>query len=137
MNSKELEKRIQIMLPQDQLEDIVYHSSYQPQDPSLLKRNKEYFYWGHLIIIAAYSLYLYQHEMNISEGELSSRIAANHKSFENRIFMKYNLEDFVIKSNGEINQLHPDIATKLIVLIYQQYGFIKVYKFLLPFFDNS
>ncbi len=71
------------------------------------------------------------------KGELSSRIAANHKSFENRIFMKYNLEDFVTKSNGEINQLHPDIATKLIVLIYQQYGFIKVYEFLLPFFDNS
>lgn len=136
MNLKELENRIQMKFPNDKLEEILYHASYQPQDSNLLKRNKEYIYWGHTIIDAAYSLYLYQHDRNLSEGELSSKLAKAYRYFENSIFEKYKLEDFVIKSNGELNQFHPDIAAKLIVLMYQQYGFIKVYDFLLPFFET-
>lgn len=134
MNLIELENRINMTFPHDKLEEILYHASYQPQDSNLLKRNKEYIYWGYAIMNAAYSLYLYQYEQNLSEGKLSSKLACAHRHFQDSIFKKYGLEDFVIKSKGEINKLHPDIAEKLIVLMYQQYGFKKVYDFLFPFF---
>ena len=102
MNLIELENRINMTFPHDKLEEILYHASYQPQDSNLLKRNKEYIYWGYAIMNAAYSLYLYQYEQNLSEGKLSSKLACAHRHFQDSIFKKYGLEDFVIKSKGEI-----------------------------------
>lgn len=136
MNLLELEDRIQMRFPKDKLEEILYHTSYQPQDPILRKRNKEYVQWGRTIVQAAYSLYLYRKYKKISDGELSSKIAWKCSYIENNIFEEYKLEDFVLKGDEELHNLHKDVVPKLIVLLYQQYGFVKVYNFLLPFIEN-
>ena len=138
MNITDLEKRTGFSFPADQLTAICYHSSFQPQDPVLLKRNKEYIQWGHSIINAACAIYLFQnHKDQLSAEQISTQSNIAYRCVEDAIFANYNLEDFVIKSNGEINTLHPDIASKLVVLIYQLYGFIDTYNFLLPFLSRG
>lgn len=136
MNTVDIERRIGISLPNEQFEAICYHSSFQPQDPILLKRNKEYIQWGHTIINSAYAVYLYKKGNRLCVEQLATQSNNACHCIEDAIFRKYELEDFVIKSNGEISSLHPDIVAKLIVLIYQIYGFLKVYDFLSPLFGE-
>lgn len=137
MDVTDLGKRINILLPNDKLEEIVIHSSY-PQDSVLRKRNKEYYVWGRSIIKAAYIIYLYLNNPGITDKELTDMLAGASAHFEEKIYSRYELEDFVLKSKGEEGVHHEDISSKLLVLIYQEYGFIECYDFLFPFFaDNS
>ena len=115
MDLKILQKRIGIQFPNDKLEEILFHSSY-PQDSYLLERNKRYISWGSSIIRASYSLYLYLHIDHISAGDLSIKLANEYRSIVDSIFTTYRLEEFVVKSKGEMNQLHTDVVQKLIVL---------------------
>lgn len=137
MNVTELNERIHINLPKDKVSDIIFHSSYQPQDPDLLKRNKEYISWGRTIIYAAYAIYTYRNELSLTSADLSKKINNFYRRTVERIYEVYSLEDFVIKGKGELRAKHPDITAKLIVVIYQEYGFVKVYNFLKPFFENA
>ena len=130
-------RRIGIDLDKDELNSILYHSSYQPQDRDLFLRNKAYATWGRSIILAAYSLYLFQSDRNLSGDEFSKKMRSVAVLYERAIYSKYRLEEFVIKSTGEAEGKHSDISYKLLVIIYQQYGFLKVYDFLIKFFSDS
>ena len=137
MDISELSKRINIELPCDLAESIVYHSSYQPQDPQLYKRNREYVVWGHSIIEVAFATYLYISNSSISPADLSKKISTfSHYAVE-VLYDKFVLEDFVFKSKSEMASKHPDIAAKLAVVIYMEHGFRKVYDFLYPFFEDA
>ena len=129
-----LEKRLGMTFPEDQLTDILYHASFQPQDSELLKRNKEYIHWGRSIVNALYAVFLYQEQGERVPAQLTAKIKVAPNLIEKEIYKKFNLEEFVIKSNGEMAASHMDIASKLVVLIYQTYDLIKVYHFLSPFF---
>lgn len=137
MDAVELEKRIGMNIPRTEFEEIRYDASYQPQDSMLLKKNKAYVVLGHEIISGAYALYLYSKKRDWTQDGLTRKMQGAYFYFENEIFTKYELEDFVIKCNGELEQRHPDIASRLIVLMYQHYGFLSVYKFLGNFFIND
>ena len=129
-------ERVGISLPEDQLSDILYHSSYQPQDSELLKRNKHLVTWGRLLIRNSCTVFLYLNEKELTLEKLMTLTNLSWHSVENSIYNKYGLEDFVIKSNGEIGKTHEDIASKLVALIYQVHGFLKVYDFVLPFLKD-
>ena len=137
MEISELFARINIELPHDLTESVLYHSSYQPQDPQLSKRNKEYVVWGHSIIEVTFAVYLYKDNPSISPADLSKKISMfSHYAVE-VIYEKFVLEDFVIKSKSEAASKHPDIAAKLVAVIYTEIGFRKVYDFLHPFFKDG
>ena len=137
MEISELCARINIELPYDLIESVLYHSSYQPQDPQLSKLNKEYVVWGHSIIEVAFAVYLYKDNPSISPADLSKKISTfSHYAVE-VVYNKFVLEDFVIKSKSEASSKHPDIAAKLVTVIYTEIGFRKVYDFLYPFFADA
>jgi ribonuclease-3 len=137
MDISELFTRINIELPYDLAESILYHSSYQPQDPQLYKRNKEYVVWGHSIIEVAFAVYLYKNNSSISPADLSKKISTFSRYAVEVVYDKFVLEDIVIKSKSEATLKHPDIAAKLVAVIYMEIGFRRVYDFLYPFFEDA
>jgi dsRNA-specific ribonuclease len=137
MDISELFARINIELPHNLTESILYHSSYPQQDPQLRKRNREYVVWGHSIIEVSFAIYLYKDNPSISPADLSKKISTfSHYAVE-VVYNKFLLEDFVIKSKSEAASKHPDIAAKLVAAIYTEIGFKKVYEFLYPFFEDA
>ena len=106
MELENLNKRINVDLPLDRLGKLVYHSSYQPQDSSLLRSNKELFSLGFSIIEATYSVYLYLNVRDIDERKFSEIYFQAPNIFANIIYQQYSLEEFVIKSKGEMGVSH-------------------------------
>lgn len=134
MDLKELTYRLHFTLPTEQLKRIVVHSSFEPQDAALRKRNMNYYELGKSIVLASYALYLFDNDITLTNRELSLKLQGSAKHFEIAIYNEFALEEFVIKSKDEQETPHTDIATKLVALIYKNYGFIYCYRFLSPYF---
>lgn len=134
MDLKELTYRLHFTLPTEQLKRIVVHSSFEPQDAALRKRNMNYYELGKSIVLASYALYLFDNDITLTNRELSLKLQGSAKHFEIAIYNEFALKEFVIKSKDEQETPHTDIATKLVALIYKNYGFIYCYRFLSPYF---
>lgn len=133
MNILELEKRLGIDISEKSLSSLLYHSSYQPQEDSLRTLNKNYLTLGNAAIEAACAVYLYINEPALSAEKLTNSLRFSHQSISEKVYVFYQLEDFVIKSNGENGKSHTDIAAKIMAQIYKEYGFLKMYAFLSDF----
>lgn len=117
----------------DEIDEILYHASFQPQTSSLLKRNKEYFSWGNTIISVIMTVYLYDSGTAREASELSARSSRCYKEISEAIYKQYDLEKYEYVSKGEKDNEHPDIASKLVALIYKTNGMLETYRFVLPF----
>lgn len=137
MNLRLLKRKIGIELPDAELEEILYHASYQPQEPDLRKKNKNYVAWGTSIINSAYAIFEYRSDRELKVKEFSTQINMIRDVVWKKAYEQYDLEEFVLKSSGEIGNKHPEIVSKLVTLIYLHCGFIRAYDFLSPFFGNN
>ena len=135
MDVKELNRRLGLNLTEESVQQVLYHSSYPQQSASLRKRNKVYVSYGNSVILAAYAIYLYRNNDLISPGELSKILTSVRTYIQSKIYTHFKLEDFVIKDDAENGREHPDIASKIVVVMYQEKGFLQVYNFLRPFFS--
>ena len=137
MDIQELNRRLGLNLTEENVQQVLYHSGYPQQNALLRKRNKVYVSYGNSIILAACAIYLYQNNDFISPGELSKKLASARAYIQSKIYANLKLEDFVIKDSAEIGREHPDIVAKIVVVMYQEKGFLQVYNFLRPFFSTS
>ncbi|WP_186422740.1 putative dsRNA-binding protein [Lacrimispora celerecrescens] len=133
MNCYELYQVLGLKLNPDEIDEILYHASFQPQTSSLLKRNKEYFSWGNTIISVIMTVYLYDSGTAREASELSARSSRCYKEISEAIYKQYDLEKYEYVSKGEKDNEHPDIASKLVALIYKTNGMLETYRFVLPF----
>ncbi len=136
MQAHLLREKLNLNLNEEKLEEILYHSSYQPQEILLQKRNKAYITLGNGIISALFSIYLYKTNDNINESDFSKQLH-RRASVQEEVYVFYELEQYVNKSKGEENTSHQDVATKLITLIYLELGIKAAYDFLIPFFEKT
>ena len=63
MNATKVNAALNLSLPEDQLESVLYHSSFQPLSPVIRSKNKAFTILGSAIIEAAYSFFLYQNDI--------------------------------------------------------------------------
>ena len=132
--NEELREKIGVELPAEEFESLRYHSSYQPQDSSLLKRNKQYARVGEDLVKSCFGVYLYLHGLIENQKQFSSMVNSSIPCMIiEDICQNYSLEDLVVKSFGEESVAHPDIASKIIFLIYTTHGVVFLYDFLKPF----
>lgn len=134
---KELKRVLSINAEEDKIMSVLYHSSYQPQDAYLRKRNKEYACWGKTIIQTAYAEYLYRNVGVLNAGQMSNSINNSTRSIIEAVYEHFSLEKYVRKSNSEQSRKHTDVVPKLMVVIYHEEGFTAVENLLLPFFENN
>ena len=132
MNGYELYKKLQLNINPNELDEVLYHASFQPQNKYLLKRNKEYILWGNTILKAMISVYLYVNSITYKASEITKMSNSLYTDIVNGIYETYGLEEFVYISNGEIGKKHTDVASKLIALLYKTNGLRYTYDFLQP-----
>lgn len=133
LNGYELYQVLGLDLNPDEINEVLYHASFQPQTSSLLKRNKEYISWGNAIISVITTVYLYDSGIAREASELSARSSRCYKEISDAIYKQYNLEKYEYVSKGEKDNKHLDIASKLVALIYKTNGILEAYRFVLPF----
>ena len=135
-NVIELLKKLPFNLPETELKQIIIDASFQPQDNNIRTINRNMQFWGHDIIEASYACFLFNYCEELSVGEIAGQLQGATTKITNIIYTRYDLEKYLFISNGEIGNTHPEIANRLMCLIYMHYGFKQIYDFLLPSFKT-
>lgn len=137
MKGYELYQKLQLNISPNDLDRILYHSSYHEQDSSIRKLNKEYDSYGKFIARAMLALYAYSNKVCTDSASISKLISANHTMVINLIYEDLKLEEYQYVSKGEEGNKHVDVASRFLVAFYRQNGFSKTYEFLLPYLKRS
>lgn len=133
---KGLLENLPFELPRNELEQIFTDVSFQPQLDEVRKENRVFQFWGSNIISACYACYLFRQSKRINAAEISEQMQGNILKLMNIIHSKYHLENYLIKSNGEAGNIHPQVVARLICLVYMHYGFQRVNIFLEPLYQT-
>ena len=133
MKGYELYQQLQLNVSPNELDKILYHSSYQEQESSLRKINKEYDAYGRFIARAMLAIYAYENNICMDCASISKLIASNYSIITDLIYDKYNLEAYQYVCKGEEGKRHAELGARLLVVYYKQNGFLETYRFLLPF----
>lgn len=137
MKGYELYKELNLNLNPSDIDEILYHSSFQPQESYKLKKNKEYISWGNEIISLLISIYIYDTGITYEASEITIFTNKIYKNIVEAVYNEYDLEKYVYISKGEIENKHQDIASKLFALMYRTNGFLDTYKFILKFASTT
>ena len=129
-----LEKRIGFTLPEKKLYDIPFQSGFLPSEKELQNKNNFYVFWGQSVILASFAIFLYQKKHFVGLRDFGKQTEKAYQYVEDTLYKEYKLQDFVIKTNEFWGTQHryQEISSKIIILLYIEYGFQRVYNFLLP-----
>ncbi len=130
MQLYDLEKDMNAKIPEKKLQEILYHSSYPIQDEFIRQRNFAYIKLGHYLIELTCARHFYKQNQYILKKGLSKKLNGVASWVEKYISDNYSLENYVKKSKDERERKHPDVASKIIALLYLEYGYHCVYEFL-------
>lgn len=132
MRGYELYKKLQFNINPNELDEILYHASFQPQDRTIFKRNKEYISWGNAIVKSLLSLHIYLSDISYKSSEITKISSSMYLDVIDNIYETYGLEEFTYVSNGEAGKKHTDTASKLVALLYKTNGLQYTYELLKP-----
>lgn len=137
MKGYELYQKLQLNISPNDLDRILYHASYQPQDDNIRKMNKDFIVYGHSVARVALAVYAYINKIFVSASEISKMIASTYIQVTDAIYNEYELENYQYISKGEEGKKHTEIAAKFLAVFYRQNGFNSTYDFLLPYMKKA
>lgn len=78
MKGYELYQKLKLNISPNDLDRILYHASYQPQDDNIRKMNKDFIVYGHSVARVALAVYAYINKIFVSASEISKMIASTY-----------------------------------------------------------
>ena len=100
MKGYDLYQEIQLNISPNDLDRILYHASYQPQDDDNRKKNKDLLIYGKSVVKAAVAVYVYINNIFNSASEITKAMNLSLSQIIDAVYDNYELENYLYISNN-------------------------------------